>query len=157
MPAAQALRYQLPAMMDAWMPVTVPRIGKTSLSFWGHRLFHVSRKCDAETLIWITLWKKQDGGYVISWSALGAIKIHSKAASLLSLSDVMDHLEDVCATLSAEMNAPQSDWKSAQASPLDFISDLLRRANYHRTFLSIASIALERWDSWIPDESGKNS
>ncbi len=138
-----------PAEISAsWGQACLPRAGKSDLRFAGRRLFWLDRPCESGPNASIALWEQKKGGYALGWTTFHDGQIVPQAVVLASLSDVMDHLEDTCASLGRDPITCPDDLSTSQFSLLAFISDVKHRASFQRSFTAIASEALSVWDVW---------
>lgn len=134
-----------------WDAVSLPRVGKKGLNFSGKLLFGIDRRVDSEVVASISLWERQTGGYTLAWTACVDDKIMRNAVVLTSLSDVMDHLEDTCASQVCHSSAGFDDFPASDCAILPFISNLHRRSHFQLVFAAMAGEALSVWDSWMED------
>lgn len=141
----------LSAEQSDWCDVTLHRFTRPDIQFSGRRIYVIERAVNRILLAHISLWKARKGGFVLSWSDLSDGSIVRYAVKLKSLSDVMDHLEDICASQMALADAPWLHARGWQTMTLTFVSDLQKKMGFQRIFLAIASEALSVWDGWRQD------
>ena len=86
-----------PATSSAWEMTVVGRQGKPPLRFKGRQHTHMRRQTTGLEALRIDLWARQRGGFVLAYSDVLADSLQPDALICPKLSDVVAHLEEVCA------------------------------------------------------------
>ncbi len=86
-----------PATGSVWETTVVGRQGKPPLRFKGRQHTHMRRQVTGHEALRIDLWARQRGGFVLAYSDVLADPLQPDALICAKLSDVVAHLERVCA------------------------------------------------------------
>lgn len=131
-----------------WKFTSVNRDGRPNLDFIGRSIFTIVTVTDFRDKVSICLWERRQGGYALSWTTLLDNKISQQCAVMMCLSDVMDHIEDICASLLRQSNRWTETFVPSPNSLMVFIADLQRHTNFQRIFAAVAGEALAHCDKW---------
>ncbi len=134
-----------------WAFTSLPRARRSSLNFMGKCTFTLCKQTDYGDFAKISLWERRQGDFTLGWTVLDDKKIVSQGTILKCLSDVMDHIEDICISRTGTAESCIATSVQSQHALFSFIIDQQRHASFQRIFASLAGEALAICDSRITD------
>ena len=141
-----------PAMWraPAWDLVVLPRVSKPPLRFRGRCLSRDQVMIGPNDELFICLWQKQKGGWVVAHSTPADSGSGVDAVGVDTCHAAMAYLEERCAQL-PPVSMPEL---VSGHSAADLISKIARQCNFHQQFLVLAGHAMARWDAWADEPAG---
>ncbi|MEL6838804.1 MAG: hypothetical protein AAFP85_05895 [Pseudomonadota bacterium] len=81
---------------DLWEIVVQRRVGQPPLRFKGQRIAHLRRVVTSNVTIFIDVWARRKGDYVVVHSDLADGSLRQDARIVSDIADVAEHLEGLC-------------------------------------------------------------
>lgn len=139
-----------------FVATVVPRDGKPELTFFGRPLADLQtgpRGDDAAkgSGAAIAIWVRQDGQFVLAWTTATGGRITRCATVLVSLADVMDHIEECCRALASDVPVWRQPPCDTRAALTAYLAQVTEAARFRHDFEAAAGEALALCDSICPD------
>lgn len=96
-PAQTGSNRVLPAP-DLWDMVVLGRHGQPPLRFKGQRLAHLRRAMTCGAVVFIDIWARKKGDFVLAYSDFCGSRLKPDARVIGSVSEAADYLEMLCLT-----------------------------------------------------------
>ena len=130
--------------------ITSPRLKRPPLRFNGWVLSHNNGEQSDHGQLFVTLWRRETGGYTLGFSKFTAHGWLPDAVRVASLEEAFVALEAEC----GELNSASSDsWEQQPVTPIDtvaFLQKLSAVAEMQARFLRLCGHSMSEWTDLQP-------